>query len=309
MSDDAWLQVRSTTAEGATGASPDIILGGLKADPAWAADYDKTFNQSSNYSGNGYVWVRAKNDGDTLAIGSARVWVARLTDLAKQANWLELSTADGRNSTTVGAPAGEVATTGAPLIWHPSGPPAPGVPYCLIAELTGDGFPAEPVPDSVKTRADFDAFVASSGRMAYLTVQDAPVVTTPKPVFSWTLPIDLDNDDQIRLGLSLTCTAGPANGALAYSLDKPDSAGNTIGVGKTQYTIGTAYSQNRIVDADFAATVTVNFEPSSAADSQAEFTFQVTTLATGGGGGHKVEHPKLFAQYSIVFGQTNTASE
>jgi len=307
MSDDAWLQLRSTTAEGATGASPDIILGGPKADPAWATDYDKTFNQSSNYSGTGYVWVRAKNDGTALAIGSASVWVARLTDLATQANWVQLYTADGRNSTSVGAQAAGVATTGAPLIWHPSGPPAQGAPYCLIAELTGDGFPAESLPATARTQADFDAFVASSGRMAYLTVQDAPVVVTPKPVFSWSLPIDLDNADQVRLGLSLTCTAGPAGGTLAYALDKPDSGGSPIGVGKTPYTIGTAYSQSRIVDADFASTVTVTFEPSSAADTNAEFTFQVTTLPAGSGGGHHMEHPKLVSQVSIVFGQTTTS--
>jgi len=307
MSNDAWLQLRSTTAQGATGASPDIILGGLKADPAWAADYDKTFNQSSNYDGTGYVWVRAKNGGAALAIGSASVWVARLTDLVTPANWVQLSTVDGHNSTTIGAPADGVATTGAPLIWHPSGPPAPGAPYCLIAELTGDGFPTESVPQTVLTQADFDAFVASSARMAYLTVQDAPVVTTPKPVFSWSLPIDLDNADQLRLGISLTCTAGPAGGTLAYALDKPDSGGSPIGVGKTQYTIGTSYSQNRVVDAEFAATVTIHFEPPSAADTHAEFTFQVTTLAAGSGGGHHMEHPKLVSEVSIVFGQTTTS--
>lgn len=304
MSDHAWLQLRSKTAEGATGVSPDIILGGLKADPAWVADDDKIFNQSSNYSSAGYVWVRAKNGGTTLAIGSASVWVARLTDLTTQANWVQLYTADGRNSATIGAQADEVASTGAPLIWHPSGPPAPGTPYCLIAELTGDGFPTESLPATVQTQADFDAFVASSGRMAYLTVQDAPVVTTPKPVFSWSLPIAINNADQLRLGLSLTCTTGPAGGTVTYALDKPDSSGSPIGVGKTPYTIGTSYSQNRVVNAEFASTVVVNFEPPSTADTHAEFTFQVTTLAAGSGGGHHIEHPKLVSEVSIVFGQT-----
>jgi len=309
MSDDAWLQLRSTTADDKAGASPDIILGGPKPDPAWADNYDKTYNQTSTYSGDGYVYVRVKNDSDALAIGSATVWAARLPDLTKQANWLLLSTPDGKDSATVGGDAGAVFTTGAPLIWHPGGPPAPGAPYCLIAELTGDEFPSERVPASVKTQADFDNFVAKSGRMAYLTVQDAPVVPTPKPLFSWAMAIDLENDDSVRLGLSVTCTSGPAGGTLAYSLDKPDSGGSPIGVGTTPYTIGTAYSQNRVVDADFSSTVTVSFQPPNDADTNAEFTFQVTTLAANSGsGGHRIEHPKLVSSVSIVFGQTATGS-
>lgn len=306
MADTSWLVLRGALDGSApTGASPDIILGGAKPDPDYTKDYDKAFNRTGNYGHSNYVYVRAKNTGDDLAIGSVLVFAARVGSLQNQSEWVKLHTTDGRGSTNIAAEAGKVAVNGTPLIWEPGEAPPPDAPWCLIAELVGDGQPLITVPTTITDKAGFDTWIATQPRLAYVTVLPPKVVPVQAPTFGWQRLVTLDTGAATTLNVSLTCTAGPAGGWLAYSFDKPDAAGKVIGVGKTRYQLNTAYSQSRSVPAGYSGTVSVTYYPPADADGQAQFSFQVATESGGDDGGDLgTSTTTVVAQYTLSFGQT-----
>lgn len=303
MQSNQWFYLRGEAGQGGLeGSSPDIILGGRAPDPDYR-DYDKVFNQTADYKTSNYVYVRAKNLGSELAVGDVTVFVTYLSNLTNQGLWTRLHTTDGRDSTNIAADASKVVVNGAPLVWEPDGAPAPGIPYCLIAEISDDGHPRVEVPSSVNDQSSFDAWIAKQPQLAYLVVKDAPVVVVPAPVFTWEGHVNLGNSQPVQLSTSLTCTSGSVGGSLSYVFDENDTNGVAIGVGKTRYQLGTSYSQQRTVPAYFNSKVTIKFMPASLDDAKAEFEFQVTTEATPTGGSTGTSHPTLVAQYQLDFGQ------
>jgi hypothetical protein len=108
----------------AEGVSPDIILGGPKPVPNYVKEYGTAFGQSSTFTGSNFIYVRARNTGTDLAIGSVAVFATQLGTLSQQGFWTPLHTSDGRASTNIAVGAGGVATNGVPLIWEPAGPAA-----------------------------------------------------------------------------------------------------------------------------------------------------------------------------------------
>lgn len=305
MSETPWFVMRSDLAGGPPeGACPDIILGGPKPDPNYAQQYDTAFNRIGHFGGSNYVYVRAINGDTAQAIGSVMVYATRLGGLPNQSEWLQLKTSDGRDSTNISADAGKVGVTGAPLIWKAGEAPPPEAPWCLVAEIVGDDHPAVQVPTTVADKAGFDAWVADQPRLNYVIVQAPNVVTTGVPTFGWSRMVELANAHSITLTASLTCTKGPAGGSLSFSFDKSDSSGRPIGIGKTQYQIGTVYSQTRTVPADYSSTVSIAYIPALDDHGEAEFTFQVATI-TGedddGDLGTSTTTP--IAGYTLSFGQ------
>lgn len=306
MANNPWLVLRSRLDNGGSvGASPDIILGSAKPDPSYAKQYDTAFNQIGNFSGSNFVYVRAKNTGTDLAIGSVAVYAAHVGDLPNRGRWTTLHTSDGRSSTNIGAVAGDVAVNGAPLVWEPDGPPPDDAPWCLIAELTGDDNPSVKIPTSVKDKQGFDTWIATQSRLAYAVVKAPAVVTVPAPTFGWERTVDLGNQAETTLVASLTCTSGTAGGFLSYAFDKNDSSGRSIGVGKTRFQVGNAYSQTRTVPAGFSSKVSVTYTPAADDDEQAVLVFQIAT-ESGDSDGGDLDTPTqtVVANYQLSFGQT-----
>jgi hypothetical protein len=311
MADPSWFVLRGGRAGDAPdGTSPDIILGGPKPDDKYADEYDKAFNATGTFGGSNYVYVRARNAGTEQAIGSVSVFAARVGNLQNQNEWLRLQTSDGRRDTNISAQAGAVGVNGAPLIWKPGDAPPPEAPWCLIAEIDGDGHSPVKVPTTVKDKASFDSWIAGEPRLAYLIVQAPKVVPVESPTFGWSRKVNLANDDATTLNVSLTCTKGPAGGSLAYSFDRNDSSGQSIGVGETQYQVNTVYSQTREVPADFASTVNIAFTPAGDDDVDAEFTLEVATDSGGGDDDDDLgtSTRSVVASYTLRFGQTHTAT-
>ena len=310
MADSSWFVLRGDLeGDAPDGTSPDIILGGPKPDDRYASDYDMAFNAIGTFGGSNYVYVRARNEGTAQAIGSVSVFAAQVGSLQNQSQWLRLHTSDGRKSTNISAQAGTVGVNGAPLIWKPGDAPPPEAPWCLIAEIVGDGHSPIKVPTNVKDKTSFDSWIADEPRLTYLIVQAPKVVPVETPTFGWSRKVNLANADATTLSVGLTCTRGPAGGSLAYSFDANDSSGQAIGVGKTQYEVNKVYSQTRQVPADFASTVNVSFIPASD-DVVAEFTIEVASDSGGGGDGEEddldTSTRTVVASYALSFGQTHS---
>lgn len=308
MANDPWLVLRSQLDDGSSaGASPDIILGGPKPDPNYAKQYDTAFNQTGNFSASNFVYVRAKNAGTDLAVGSVELYAVHLGDLPNQGRWTPLHTSDGRSSTNIWAAAGNVGVNGTPLIWEPDGPPPDDAPWCLIAEITGDDYPMMKVPGTVTDRQSFDTWIATQTRLAYMVVKAPEVVTPPAPAFGWEHVVDLKNQAETTLAASLTCTSGAVGGFLSYVFDQNDSSGQSIGVGKTRFQIGNSYSQTRKVPAGFSSKVSVTYTPAADEDGQAALVFQVATESDDGDGGD-LDTPTqtVVATYQLSFGQTQS---
>ncbi|HEY4281187.1 MAG TPA: hypothetical protein VGM91_23435 [Conexibacter sp.] len=306
MTTSPWLALRGDlAAHAATGASPDVILGGPKPDPNYVTEYGKAFNATGDFDGTNYVYARARNAGKQLAVGTVTAYAARLSDLPNQADWVKLQTRADGSDTPISAKPGAVAVNGVPLIWEPQGAPAPSVPWCLIAEVTGDDDPPIKVPSTVTDKAGFDAWIAQQTRIAYLIVQESHVAPPALPSFSWSRKIDLENSDDTTLAAAVTCTDGPAGGVLAFSFDTPDKAGQPIGLGTTQYRLGTSYSQTRTVPAGFESTITITFTPPSDATVDAVFTVGVQTISGDGDDGDMgSDVTTLVAGYTLRLGQT-----
>jgi hypothetical protein len=310
MADPSWFVLRGDLAGTAPhGTSPDIILGGPKPDTKYASEYDSAFNAIGTFGASNYVYVRAKNAGNAQAIGSVSVYAAQIGSLQNQNEWLRLQTSDKRPNTNISAQAGEVGVNGAPLIWKPGDAPPAGAPWCLIAEIDGDGHAPVKVPTTVKDKASFDSWIAAEPRLAYLIVQAPKVVTVEAPTFGWSRKVKLANAEPTTLNVALTCTKGPAGGSLAYSLDEHDSSGQPIGVGKTTYQVNNVYSQTRPVAADFASTVSVSFIPAGDDDVNAEFTLEVATESGGDDQDDLGTSTRtVVASYALSFGQTHRAT-
>jgi hypothetical protein len=310
MADPSWFVLRGDLAGTAPhGTSPDIILGGPKPDNKYASEYDSAFNAIGTFGASNYVYVRAKNAGNAQAIGSVSVYAAQIGSLQNQNEWLRLQTSDKRPNTNISAQAGEVGVNGAPLIWKPGDAPPAGAPWCLIAEIDGDGHAPVKVPTTVKDKASFDSWIAAEPRLAYLIVQAPKVVTVEAPTFGWSRKVKLANAEPTTLNVALTCTKGPAGGSLAYSLDEHDSSGQPIGVGKTTYQVNNVYSQTRPVAADFASTVSVSFIPAGDDDVNAEFTLEVATESGGDDQDDLGTSTRtVVASYALSFGQTHRAT-
>lgn len=274
MSDNDWFVLRAQPADGPSkSGSPDIILGGVKPDPAYAKNYDKTFNATAQFGGANHVYVRAKNAADDVSAGSVSVYAVRQGNVANQNMWIPLKTSDGRTSTTIFAQAGAVGVNGSALQWSPGEAPPAGAPWLLIAELTGDEFPLITLPAKVTDFASFEAWAATQTRVACLIVQAPDVKPVPVPVFTWSRKVELDNADPISLAVSVACTSGSAGGSLSYQFDKNDADGKVFGIGTVAYTVGSSYPQTRTVPENFAANLTVTYTP--AADDTAAATFAV----------------------------------
>jgi hypothetical protein len=198
---------------------------------------------------------------------------------------------------------------GAPLIWKAGDAPPPGAPWCLIAEIDDDHHSPVKVPTTVKDRASFDTWIAGQPRLAYLVVQAPKPVVVETPTFGWSRRVDLGNAEATTLNVSLTCTKGPAGGALAFSLDENDSSGQPIGVGKTKYQVNGVYSQTCPVAADFASNVSVSFLPPDDDDVDAAFTLKVAT-ESGGGDGDDLGDTTItvVTSYALSFGQTHSGT-
>jgi hypothetical protein len=306
MAEASWLVLRRDLNAGTSeGACPDIILGGPKPDPKYTHQYDTAFNRTGKFNGTNYVYVRARNGGTDRAIGSVAVFATRLGSLQNQSEWVRLHTGDGRDSTNIWAEAGSVGLNGAPLIWEPGEAPPPDAPWCLIAEIDGDGYPPIQVPQTVTDKASFDAWVADQQRLNYVVVEAPAVVPVPAPSFGWSRMVNLANADATTLDVSLTCTKGPAGGSLSFSFDRNDSSGKAIGVGKTLYQVNAVYSQTRTVPPDFSSTVSVVYSPASDNAGDAEFSFQIATESSDGGGGDLgTSGMTPVASYKLSFGQT-----
>jgi|tagenome__1003787_1003787.scaffolds.fasta_scaffold20885037_2 hypothetical protein len=308
MADPSWFVLRGDLAGNAPhGTSPDIILGGPKPDGKYAGEYDTAFNAIATFGGSNYVYVRARNAGDAQAIGSVSVYAAQVGSLQNRNEWHRLQTSDHRPNTNISAPAGDVGVNGAPLVWKPGDAPPAGAPWCLIAEIDGDGHPPVKVPTSVKDKASFDSWIADEPRLAYLIVQAPKVAPVEAPTFGWSREVQLGNAEATTLSVSLTCTKGPAGGSLAYSFDQNDSSGQAIAVGKTKYQVNSVYSQSGPVAADFASTVSVSFMPTGDDDVDAEFTLEVATESDDGDDGEDLGTTTrtVVASYTLSFGQTH----
>lgn len=304
MTNPSWLTLRGQlSGGGADGTSPDIILGGAHPDPKYTSEYDTAFSPIGKFGDTNYVYVRAKNGGATLAIGSVSVYAARIGSVQNQSQWVGLTTRDGRNSTTISAAAGEVGATGAALIWEPGDAPPPDAPWCLIAQITGDNQPLIKVPHTVTDKAGFDTWIAGQPRMAYVVVQPPAVVPVEAPSFGWSRKVELANAEPVTLDVSLTCTQGPPGGSLAYSFD-----GTQIGIGKTHYQVGLAYSQSPTVPANFSSTLSVAYTPGGDDDGDAQFTLTLATESGDDGGGMSETTTTPVASYTLRFGQTRSAS-
>jgi hypothetical protein len=307
--DSSWFTLRPQLDGGTPGSgSPDIMLGGPKPDPKFKDQYGTAFNAAGNFGGSNYVYVRARNAGTELGIGSVTVYAARSGSIQNRGEWVALHTADARPNSNISAPAGEVGINGAPLIWEPGAAPAPDHPWCLIAEIDGDGYPPVKVPSTVTDRASFDAWIAGQPRIAYLVVQAPKVAPVEAPTFGWTRKVSLGNSDPTTLSVSLSCTRGPAGGSLAYSFDQNDGSGNPIGVGTTKYQLNNLYSQTRQVPANFASTLTVAYTPAGDEDAGADFTLKVATETGGDDDGDLgTSTTTAVASYTLSFGQTKGA--
>jgi hypothetical protein len=310
MANDPWFVLRGQLGGGAAeGVSPDIILGGPKPVPNYVKEYGTAFGQSSTFTGSNFIYVRARNTGTDLAIGSVAVFATQLGTLPQQGFWIPLHTSDGRASTNIAVAANGVATNGVPLIWEPAGPPPPSAPWCLIAEITGDAYPRVKVPSTVTDKASFDAWIATQSRLAYLVVKAQAVVPSPVPTFSWERAVHLDNAAETTLSTSLTCTKASPGGYLSYVFDQKDKAGQAIGVGKTLIQLNAAYSQSRTVPAGFNSKVTATYMPTVDGDMHAEFLFQVAVEVTDGDDGDLGNTVRtVVAEYVLSFGQTKNAT-
>ncbi|CAK0772691.1 hypothetical protein WCLP8_4900004 [uncultured Gammaproteobacteria bacterium] len=312
MTNNPWFVLRSQLEVGVPGgASPDIILGGPKSDPNYSEQYDTAFNRTGKFGSSNFVYVRAKNtDTDTApGVGSVSVFATRLGSLQNQSQWVKLRTSDGRESTNISAGPGKVGVNGTPLIWEAGETPPAEAPWCLIAEIVGDNHPLITVPETVKDKKSFDAWIATQTRMAYVIVQTPAVVPVQAPTFGWQQVVNLANNAETTLDISLTCTKGTAGGFLSYVFDKNDSSGQEIGVGKTQYQINTPYSQGRKVPAGFNSTVSIAYTPAADEDAEAVFVFQVATESgDGDDGGLGTTTTTVVVNYTLSFGQVRGAA-
>lgn len=296
-----WFYLRDHTVESnIEGTSPDIIIGDENPDPDYAQQYDKVFNKYADFKAKNYIYVRALNK-DTEpdnAVGSVSVFVVHLTDLHRQALWTRLVTSDGVNVANIQAKPEAVGVNRTALIWEPDGAPAPEAPYCLIAEITGDDYPLVMVPKTVVDKKSFDTWIAGEPRLAYLMIEEAPVVVAPTPVFAWEGYVNLENKEPVELFTSLTCTSGPENGKLSFVFDEKDIDGEPIGIGDTLYKINIGYSQTRMVPAFFNSKVTVNFKPETSENAQAAITFKAGIDVKG------TTSVTPVVEYQLNFGQT-----
>ena len=286
MSDSDWFVLRAQPADGPSkSGSPDIILGGLKPDPAYARDYDEIFNATAQFGSANHVYVRARNDAAELSVGNVSVYAVRQGNVANQGTWIALKTADGRATTNIAADAGAVAVNGSALQWSPGDAPPPAAPWLLIAEIVGDGYPQISLPVTVTDFASFEAWAATQTRIACLVVQAADVKPVPIPVFTWSRKVELDNADPITLDVSVTCTSSSPGGTLAYQFDRNDAEDKPIGIGATAYQVNSSYSQSRTVPANFTSTLSLTYTPAADDTASATFAVQVSSESDDGGDG------------------------
>jgi hypothetical protein len=304
MASATWFVLRETLTAVATGESPDIILGEAIVNPEFAQNYDKAFGATATYDAQNFIYVRAKNMGTTQAIGSVSVFLARLDRLPHQSEWVTLKTADGRDVTNISADPGAVGVSGAPLVWQAGDAPPAAAPWCLIAEINDDTHSPLKLPPTVKDQATFDTWLAQQTRMAYLIVQSPHIIPTAIPSFTWSLAVELDNEAAIKLGTSVTCTAG-SGGTLAYRFDVNDSSGSPIGIGTTAIQFNSAFSQTRTVAPEYKSTFTLTYTPTSSSDAQSSFNVQVSTetIADPSGGDLSPTIQTPVANYTVVFNQ------
>ena len=306
MSDNPWFELRPQPASGPSeSGSPDIILGGLKPDPRYTADYDDAFNATGNFGATNYVYVRAKNAAADQSIGNVMVYAVRHDSVQNQAGWVGLKTAAGGSSSTLVADGGEVGVNGKPLVWNPGVAPPPAAPWLLIAEVVGDDYPQVKLPLTVTDFASFESWAADQSRIACLVVQLPNVKPVAIPSFTWSRMVELDNADAITLDVSVTCISGSAGGSLAYRFDKNDSDDKPIGIGTTAYQVNAVYSQSRTVPANFASTLSLTYTPAADETAQAEFTVQVASETSDGDSGDLGDTTRtLFINDTLDLGQT-----
>lgn len=287
MSDkNRWFGLRAQPASGPSkSGSPDIILGGAKPDPHYAADYDESFNATGNFGATNHVYVRAKNAAASQSIGNVMVYAARHDSVQNQAGWLGLMSADSLSAVPLVAAGGKVGVNDTPLLWNPGMAPPPDAPWLLIAEIVGDGYPHIELPTTVTDFSSFQSWAADQSRIAYMVVQLPHVTPVAIPRFSWSRMVELGNADAIKLEVSVSCINGSAGGSLAYQFDKNDSDDKPIGIGTTPYQLNSIYSQSRTAPANFASTLSITYTPAGDDTEQAEFLVQVSTETGDGDAG------------------------
>ena len=305
MSDTDWFVLRAQPADGPSkSGSPDIILGGLKPDPAYAENYEETFNASAQFGGANHVYVRAMNAAGALSVGNVSVYAVRQGNVANQAGWIALKTASGLSSTNIVAEAGAVGVNTAPLQWSPGEAPPPAAPWLLIAEIVGDAYPPITLPGTVTDFASFEAWAATQTRIACLVVQAPDVKPVPIPIFTWSRKVEIDNEDPITLDVSVTCTGSTPGGSLAYQFDRNDADGKPIGIGTTVYQLNSSYSQSRTVPAKFTSMLSVTYTPAADETASATFAVQVASESDDGGDGDIGETTRtLLINDTISLGQ------
>jgi hypothetical protein len=307
MAQQPWFVMRSKLdGGGSAGSSPDIMVGGPAADPKFATDYAKAFNQTGKVGGTNYVYVRAKNAAAELAIGNVSVYATHADGLARQSGWTPLQTQDARPITNIHADAGGIGVNGAALIWEPAQAAPADAPWCLVAVITGDGHPGVQVPSKVTDQATFDTWAAGEPRIAYAAVKTRDVQPVDGPTLSWEGMVDLGNDAEAMLGATLTCTSGTDGAMIGFTFDQKDSSGTAIGTqGPCKADAG--YPQHRTVPANFRSKVRVFFTPKADGAAQAALVFRLSTETDDSNGdelGTSTE--TVVATYSLSFGQAKS---
>lgn len=268
--------------------SPDVITNGVQPanDPGtqFGDDtYDQSLGKPVVYGQQNYVYVRGKNYGSALAVGTVSLYAAYQTQLSTPGAWKQLSTAGGSTTASAAAAADGIAVTTEAFVWNPT-QPADGNPYILIAVIATQNNP-DPVPDYKKTPGDFTKWQARQGGVAALTIA-IPVPPKPKPTYAFSALVNLGNAEPVNASFNLAWTGAVVGDLVSLSADSP---GTTGPIGFEDFVITTP-NQNTgfsaLVAANYSSVVQYQYKSKAGNKIPAPtLTLTVSTVQEDQGGG------------------------
>ncbi len=294
MSDYTDLFIRDSLGESNTlprkdgqTQSPDIISsGGAPADDPgteFGADsYDDSPGEPVVYGQPNYIYVRGKNFGTSLAVGTVTLYAAYKTQLSNPQAWTQLTTSAGSITASAAAVKEDVAVTTEPFVWTPSAP-ATGNPYYLIAVIATQKNP-DPVPAYKKKPEDFSKWQSGQGGVTALTIS-VPTPPAAKSAYAFSTVVNLGNAAPAQLSFNLAWTGAVKGDLISLSIDSGGTAPigfHDMPVSSPSLNSGTTAS----VAANFSAVIQCIYKAQDEKNLPAPvLTLTVSTLKTTSGSG------------------------
>jgi hypothetical protein len=267
--------------------SPDIIPSGIQpiANPDTqygGSNYNKSLGSPIIYGQPNYIYVRGKNYGTALSIGTVSLYYAYQNQLSTPSAWTPLSTSGGSTTAALGADSAAVAVISDPFVWTPTMPSSEN-PYLLIAVIATKSHP-DPVPAYKQHPLPYTEWQPGLGGVSALRLA---VAVPPKinAAYAFSAIVNLGNPAPATVNFSLAWTNGVVGDLISLNANTPGVKGP---IGFEDFSI-TAPSQNTSctgdVPAQYSAVVQYLYKARNTMSLPAPSLTLTASIQTNSGGG------------------------